>query len=791
MYRLKEAFQDTLSQFGGQEGPQENCSFLSLEEYQGNEGRLLGLQRLIQVQQELAPILPIQIPQVKIVPHEIFTLYRNNNCRLPEEVKQSLIPQIESMLEESPTNRVAVRRAFYIPGIDRPTGPTSNDLHTPNEVLDAFQMLFSSAINSGYDIEGAEINTYIQEWSDPPLNWPITQDTVLPAGGEALITSTKPDRILIRVRALFGDNAALKIAPELTDEWLVEFDNNGKFTVDPSPTVSKSIMFVENRRSLPPEIEARQMAESEFQEVSLPPGLQRRKALSDLDVIRAAHVVASLYQKYGSHRVEFSLGQYPGIDSSVLHFGIFFNEAQPLELEPYEEEEPKIIAHGRLTTVINEQPGVEYLFSKYSQREKSPLIVAIGSALAARRDQEAERIFRILLASQRPLTITVEASETEHFFRNLARGTIHTVIPIGTSTIAPGDLITITREKGHYIVINETLKDKPTTLMSLPEVLRRNMANIELIGGKALGCCQLIEKGFPVPLSFILTSDFFLSVLEKNGVLNAFNSISQAKTEQELTEIFAQIADGITRLPRSWKRDRRLLLVNARVKPTNEDRKREIFAVRSSTTFEDRPDMPFAGILESQLYVSSQDLGNAVKQVIRSAFTPRVASRIWSASPNPRKELLKTLKVPVLVQEMIEAEASGVLFGQEISGERRKNIVIIEAELGAGGIVSGDQQRSKILIKYDTQARHPESIFIKHPSSFSEAKMTEDEYQRLRPNRVDRSQIILYHSEARELIETAIQLANQLNGPQDTEFAVGTGAISGEEKIWYIQTRPL
>lgn len=395
MYRLKEAFQDTLSQLGGSEGPQENCSLPSLEEYQGNEGRLLGLQRLKQVQQELAPILPIQIPQVKIVPHEIFTLYRNNNCRLPEEVQQSLIPQIESMLEESPTNRVAVRRAFYIPGIDRPTGPTSNDLHTPDEVLNALQMLFASAINSGYDIEGAEINTFIQEWSDPPLNWPITQDTVLPAGGEALITSTKPDRILIRVRALFGDNAALKIAPELTDEWLVEFDNNGKFTVDPSPTVSKSTMFVENRQSLP--IEARRIAESEFQEVSLPPGLQRRKALSDLDVIRAAHVVANLYQKYGPHRVEFSLGQYPGINSSVSHFGIFFNEALPHEPEPYEEEEPKIIAHGRLTTVINDQSGVKYFFKRYSQREKSPLIVAIGSALAARRDQESERIFRSLL----------------------------------------------------------------------------------------------------------------------------------------------------------------------------------------------------------------------------------------------------------------------------------------------------------------------------------------------------------------------------------------------------------
>ncbi len=755
--------------------------------------RIVGLKKLRMVQQQLEGFCPIQIPKVTILSPILFEIFLEQG-KIPEEIVQTLKPQIDEMLAASPTQALAVRRAFYVEGKNRPEGPTYNNRKTSDEVIEAIGSMFAYARDKGYQkAQNAEITAFIQEWSDPPeLKAPITTETILPAGGDARIIGqpAADGTLTIQVRGVLGDNASLDIDGAQIDTWTVICKPNGDLQIVREDIIQSKPSFYLQRDSVPEGLNAKQSGKDAFWEVPLPTGCQNQQALPTLEVLRAAQVVKTLYDLEGPHRVEFSLGSYPSNDPENPRYGIVLNEALPSQIVPVTKEREELV-HGEIDIVVESKKDINSLRHLARRGIKPRLIVHLHPDLVGKRNAFADSVINGLLEINYPLDITYNATETEHYIRQMAAGSRHRLFPVGTQRIGKGHRVRIIRENGVYVLVNETLVGKPTSLISLTEAVRRDMAKIEQLGGKSMGCCQLLERNYPVPLSFALTRDFFMAVVKANNLMSLYEQIPHVKSQKELTKLFAAIQAGIKRLPpQEWENARDTLTANARLATSNGH---DItLAVRSSATTEDKADFSGAGMLESKLHVPLKGtaLYHAVRDVIKSGFTKGVAERLWQAG-DLRKGLLATHAVPVLIQEMVESQVSGTVFGKELTGEKREGITIIEAQLGVGGVVDGLGKRPTILIKFNRALGAFEIIRYANLSGGQSFTLTEQQYEDHNMGNTPRSQALLYYSEAAALIKTIQALGYQLGGTYDVEWAIGRGSISNLTQTWLVQARPL
>ena len=102
-----------------------------------------------------------------------------------------------------------------------------------------------------------------------------------------------------------------------------------------------------------------------------------------------------------------------------------------------------------------------------------------------------------------------------------------------------------------------------------------------------------------------------------------------------------------------------------------------IFAVRSSAAVEDRYEGTFAGQFLTVLNVTKNDLANAVKKVWMSSKKPEVISYADRVGLD-----LNSLKMSVIIQQMVSASFSGVSFSRNpMTG---MNEIVIEAVEGTG-----------------------------------------------------------------------------------------------------------
>ncbi|MFN3404534.1 MAG: PEP/pyruvate-binding domain-containing protein [Cytophagaceae bacterium] len=196
-------------------------------------------------------------------------------------------------------------------------------------------------------------------------------------------------------------------------------------------------------------------------------------------------------------------------------------------------------------------------------------------------------------------------------------------------------------------------------------------------------------------------------------------------------------------------------------------------AVRSSAVGEDSTDYSFAGQFESLLNVSKENLESAIKKV-------------WNSYHSARTEIYKQQKgasvsgMAVIIQEMIEADVSGVAFSvNPVTGDRKE--VLINAVYGLGeGLVSGKLNADMFTYKsgiIQSQAVEKTTKFV-HDTTADGLKEVEVESS-------NRNIVCLDNNQIRE-IEIILRKLEKLTGkPQDIEFAVKNG------QLFLLQTRPI
>ena len=120
------------------------------------------------------------------------------------------------------------------------------------------------------------------------------------------------------------------------------------------------------------------------------------------------------------------------------------------------------------------------------------------------------------------------------------------------------------------------------------------------------------------------------------------------------------------------------------------------YAVRSSASLEDGTQHSFAGVFESYLDVSYDEITRKMELVSTSIHAPRVVEYLKNAG------ITEELKMSVVVQEMIASEVSGVAFGiNPVTGDL--NTKVINSVFGLGeSLVSGDITADTYYLKNQT-----------------------------------------------------------------------------------------
>jgi len=300
--------------------------------------------------------------------------------------------------------------------------------------------------------------------------------------------------------------------------------------------------------------------------------------------------------------------------------------------------------------------------------------------------------------------------------------------------------------------------------------------DVGIVGGKGASLGELISAGLPVPPGFVVTAETYRSFIEGAGIdEDLFEAVdvdpedSSALREAEATahELIIE-----TPFPESVRDE---ILTSYRSMGTEDD---EAFvAVRSSATAEDLPDSSFAGQQETFLNVREAGLLQRVKECWASLFTQRaIYYRQQRGFPH------EDVDIAVVVQRMVDAEKSGVLFTSHPStGDPQ---VTVEAAWGLGeAVVSGTVSPDNYV--YDRESRTVETVTVAE----KKVEMVKDpdtgETVQLDIEDDRRSARVLSDAEIEELVALGERVESHYGTPQDVEWAIL------DDEIFMLQSRPI
>jgi phosphohistidine swiveling domain-containing protein len=297
-------------------------------------------------------------------------------------------------------------------------------------------------------------------------------------------------------------------------------------------------------------------------------------------------------------------------------------------------------------------------------------------------------------------------------------------------------------------------------------------ADLETVGGKGANLARLARAGFPIPDGFLIPTSAYRGFVQANGLdakiraalegLDPGNPAALEATSERIRTAFA--AGAISPA-----------LVDA-LTSGYERLGAPAVAVRSSATAEDLPDLSFAGQQDTFLNVLGLDpLCKAVTRCWSSLWTARaIGYRARNAIDH------ESVSLAVVVQRMVQSEASGVLFtANPLTGRRAE--IVIDATLGLGeALVSGQVEPDHYVVDSTKGAILSKSLGAKATIIKSQAGGgTIAEKAGAFDRQAIPDEVIL------KLADLAQHVADEYKFPQDIEWAWADG------KLHLLQSRPV
>jgi hypothetical protein len=300
--------------------------------------------------------------------------------------------------------------------------------------------------------------------------------------------------------------------------------------------------------------------------------------------------------------------------------------------------------------------------------------------------------------------------------------------------------------------------------------------DVGVAGGKAVGLGGLIQAGLPVPPGFVLTTDAYSRFVAENHLgerIQELAAVSPEASPQDYEDasdriralftsgimpdgIAAELTEGYGRLDGGGETP---------------------VAVRSSATAEDLASASFAGQQETYLNVrGAKTLTAAVIDCWASLWTARAMAYRAREGVGPEE-----VRLAVVIQQMVEADAAGVMFTANPTNGRRDQTVI-SAAWGLGeSVVSGTVTTDDVVVDAGTGA-----VVSRQTADKDVMTVYAENGTREQPVAAARRRApVLDDRAAAELASHGQRIAEHFGTPQDIEWARAGG------EFYMLQSRPI
>lgn len=299
--------------------------------------------------------------------------------------------------------------------------------------------------------------------------------------------------------------------------------------------------------------------------------------------------------------------------------------------------------------------------------------------------------------------------------------------------------------------------------------ISENQAN--LIGGKAYNLNKMIEAGFPVPHGFVVTWKGYEHFLDNCFLKDSIQKTTYTEDSRELKSLYKSISNAVQRQTISPN-------LAAPITKHYLNLEAKSVAVRSSATSEDSKQHSFAGQFETYLNITDEhQLLSSIVKCWSSLWSERALSyRLHN------KDSLDSGKIAVVVQKMVQAQISGVIFTKN-PVTKDENQFLIEASWGLGeAIVSGKTMTDAFVVDINSRKIIDKTINYKlHMCVPRDNQGTDD----IKVPEDKRSLQTLSDDQVLELANIALNIRNFYQSEQDIEWA-----YDGKQ-FYILQSRPI
>lgn len=285
------------------------------------------------------------------------------------------------------------------------------------------------------------------------------------------------------------------------------------------------------------------------------------------------------------------------------------------------------------------------------------------------------------------------------------------------------------------------------------------------IGRKAYSLFRLRDFDVPVPPFFAISSTVFTQYIHDtlrstSAQETSANEIRKQILEGDFTpELQTEIMEGYSRLSGfsdTW------------------------VAVRSSAVLpQSNKQLSFAGMLDTVLNVKGlENILASIQQIYASLFTPEVLEYLRDFRLS-----ISDIKVAIIVQKMVQAESSGIVFTIDPISQM-PNYLTIEAVFGLGDVIaSGDITPDQYILNKKTLSFIEKTIVPQEWMMVRNMKRKADgpTGQRVQISRPWQHQQKLENRYIQELAKIAILIEKKIGEPQDIEWVCEGG------RLWLLQ----
>lgn len=287
------------------------------------------------------------------------------------------------------------------------------------------------------------------------------------------------------------------------------------------------------------------------------------------------------------------------------------------------------------------------------------------------------------------------------------------------------------------------------------------------VGGKGYNLSRMYNHGLNVPNGFVITAAAYDEFIASHNLAAKIEAILQREIGSKEQSGQIQAALAAQRLP-----DELVSTLQAAVAKIPSGR----VAVRSSSTVEDLPGMSFAGQYSSYLNVTANDLAEKVLLCWQSLWNERAIDY------RRKNNVTADFSHAVVVQEMIEAQVSGVIFtANPLNGIRDE--MLVNATFGLGeALVSGEVHPDQYRLDKPTGQLLEEEIAQKEVLCQYAAEGLE--YVPVADAK--QSQSSLTAAQMQTIVAESQKIEAYFGSPQDIEFA-----IDAQNNFYVLQAREI